>query len=122
MNSKYLTFIKKDKDFFRNNKGKNNGNDDKYINLQLLIYDEVDNKKIFVIINLLLNLIYPINLTKQILLTGFYSTDKNIAITLDKSTNEIKKEIVLNSEDNKYQTKIKNYSFNEMELIKSKKK
>ena len=69
-----------------------------------------------------MNLIYPKNLTKQILLTGFYSTDKNVVITLDKSTNEIKKEIVLNSEDNKYQTKIKNYSFNEMELIKSKKK
>ena len=119
MNSKYLTYINKDKDFFQINKGQNN--DDKYINLQLLIYDEENNKKIFVIIKLLLNLIYPVNLTKQILLTGFYSTDKNVVITLDKSTNESKKEIVLNSEDNKFQSEIMNYSFNEIELIKFKK-
>ena len=119
MNSKFLTHINKDKDFFQNNKGKNK--DDQNINLQLLIYDEVNKKKIFVIINLLLNLIYPVTLTKQILLTGFYSTDKNVVITLDKSINESKKEIVLNSEDNKLESEIQNYSFNEVELIKFKK-
>ena len=120
MNSKYLTTINKDKDFFHNytNKGKNN--DEQYICLQLLIYDEIKHKKYFVMISLRLNLIYPIGISKKILLTGFYSVDKNIIITLDKSTNENRREIVLNSEENKYKTEIRNFSTNEIQLIKYK--
>ena len=125
MNSKFLTLINKDKDYFQNNiylntKGKNNS--DQFINLQLLIYDEIEHKKIFAILSLNLNLINPVNMSKKILLTGFYSIDKNIIITLDKSTNENKKEIVLNSEN--YQalkTEKGNNSTNEINLIKYKK-
>ena len=120
MNSKFLAAINKDKDFFQNNNTKGKNIEDQYICLQLLIYDEIDHRKYFVIVSLRLNLIYPIGMSKTILLTGFYSVDKNIIIALDKSTNENKKEIVLNSEENKYQSEIKNYSSNEVELIKFK--
>ena len=125
MNSKFLTLINKDKDFFQNNiyantKGKNN--DEHFINLQLLIYDEADNKKIFVIISLKLNLIYPVYMSKKILLTGFYSVNRNIIITLDKSTNEDKKEIVLNSEISpSLKSEIGNFPSKEINLIKYKK-
>ena len=125
MNSKFLTLINKDKDFYQNNiysntKGKNNS--EQFINLQLLIYDEVEHKKIFVIISLKLNLIYPVNIAKKILLTGFYSVNRNIIITLDKSTNENKKEIVLNSEINQnIKSEVGNYSTDEINLIKYKK-
>ena len=122
MNSKFLTLINKDTDYFQNNiylntKGKNNS--DQFINFQLLIYDEIEHKKIFAILSLNLNLIYPVNMSKKILLTGFYSVDRNIIITLDKSTNENKQEIVLNSEIN--QKEIENDSENKANLIKYKK-
>ena len=125
MNSKFLTLINKDKDFFNNNtytsaKGKNN--DEQFINFQLVIYDEVDHKKTFVIISLKLNLIYPTDIAKNILLTGFYSLNRNVIITLDKSTNENKKEIVLNSDDDKnLENEIGNYTTNDSNLIKYKK-
>ena len=121
MNSKLLTCINKDKDFFQNNNTKGKNNEEHYICLKLLIYDEVEHKKFFVMISLKLNLIYPLNVTKKILLTGFYSVDKNIIISLDKSTKESKKEIVLNSDEKKYESEIRNYSSNEIELIKFKK-
>ena len=120
MNSKFLSTINKDKDFFINSNKKKN-NEEQYIHLQLLIYDEVEHKKYFVMISLRLNLIYPLNIAKKILLTGFYSVDKNIIVTLDKSTNESKKEIVLNPIENKYESEIRNYASNEIELIKYKK-
>ena len=119
MSSKFLTFINKDKDFFENNnKGKNN--EQQFINLQLLIYDEFEHSKYYVMLSLRLNLIFPLKISKKILLTGFYSVEKNIIITLDKSTNENKKEIVLNSENHKLESGLKNYSSNEVELIKYK--
>ena len=122
MNSKFLPNINKDKDVFKNNYsdiGKNN--EDQYINLELLIFDEIEQKKYFVMLSLRLNLIYPLNISKKVLLTGFYSIDKNIVITLDKSTKESKKEIVLNSEEKRYENSIKKNSSNETELIKYKK-
>ena len=121
MNAKYLSSLNKDKDFFQNNnidKGKNS--DNQYINLKLLIYEQNENKKVFSIISLWLNLIFPINITKTILLAGYYSLDKNIIVTLDKSTNENKKEIVLNVDENKKEKSFGNYSNNEVELIKFK--
>ena len=122
MNSKNLASITKDKDFFQNNfNSKGNKIEDQYICLDLLIYDEVNHKKMFVMMSLRLNLIYPLNISKKILLTGFYSINKKIIITLDKSTKESKKEIVLNSDENKYESEIRNYASNEVELIKYKK-
>ena len=121
MNSKLLTCINKDKDFFQNDNTKGKNNEEHYICLKLLIYDELEHKKIFVMISLKLNLIYPLNISKKILLTGFYSVDKNIIISLDKSTKESKKEIILNSDEKKYESEIRNYSSNEIELIKFKK-
>ena len=121
MNAKYLSFINKDKDFFQNNMNKKGkGDDEQYICLDLLCYDEVKHKKNFAMISLRLNLIYPLNMTKKVLLTGLYSIDKNIIITLDKSTKESKKEIVLNSDEKKVESEIGNYSWNEIDLIKYK--
>ena len=122
MNAKYLSCINKDKDFFKNdlnNRGKSI--EEKYICLEFLVYDEVNHKKNFVMISLRLNLIYPLDITKKILLTGFYSIDKNIVITLDKNTNESKREIVLNPDQKKIESEIGNYSFNEIDIIKYKK-
>ena len=122
MNAKYISSINKDKDFFQNNnnidKGKNA--EKQYIDLKLLIYEQNENKKVFAIISLWLNLIFPINITKTILLAGFYSVNKNIILTLDKSINENKKEIVLNVDKNIKEKNIGNYSNNEVELIKFK--
>ena len=85
MNAKSLSFINKDKDFFKNNlNNKGKSIDEQYICLDLLIYDEIKHKKNFVMISLKLNLIYPLNISKKILLTGFYSINKNIIITLTK--------------------------------------
>ena len=89
--------------------------------MQFLIYDEIDHQKHFVMLTLGLSLIYPLNISKTILLTGFYSVEKNIIITLDKSTNESKKEIVLNSEKINSDSEIKNYSYDETQLINYKK-
>ena len=96
MNAKFLSLINKDKDFFQSNTLRGKNNEEQHIDLQLLVFDEVSHRKIYVMIKLKLNLIYPLGMAKQILLTGFYSVDRNIIITLDKSTNENKKEIVLN--------------------------
>ena len=122
MNSKFLTSINKDKDFFQNSMT-NRGTkvEDQYICLELLIYDQVNSKKNFVMITLRLNLIFPLNISKKILLTGFYSIDNKIIITLDKSTKESKRELVLNSDEKKYESEIRNFSSNEIELIKYKK-
>ena len=123
MNSKFLSLINKDKDYFQNNNnmGKGKKNEEQFVNLQLLIFDEIDHKKYYVMLTLELNLIYPLNISKKILLTGFYSLEKNIIITLDKSTNESKKEIVLNSDETNQETEIKNYSSTEAQLITYKK-
>ena len=122
MNAKFLSLINKDKDFFQSNTLKGKNNEEQHIDLQLLVFEEVSQRKIYVMIKLKLNLIYPLGMAKQILLTGFYSVDRNIIITLDKSTNENKKEIVLNSGESKFKSEIGNYSTQETELIKYKKK
>ena len=122
MNAKFSSYINKDKEYFLsniNNKGKNS--EEQYICLELLIHDEVNNKKNFVMISLRLNLIFPLKMSKKILLNGFYSINRNIIITLDKSTKESKKEIVLNSDEKKFESEIGNYTYNEVELIKYKK-
>ena len=54
------------------------------------------------------------------MLMGYYSVDKNIIISLDKSTNENKKEIVLNPDENNILTELENNSSNEAHLIKYK--
>ena len=121
MNAKTLSLINKDKDFFQNGMNKKGKSDEEqYICLDLLCYNEVNHKKNFVMIALRLNLIYPLTLTKKVLLTGLYSMDKNIIITLDKSTEESKKEIVLNTDEKKIESEIGNYSWNEIDLIKYK--
>ena len=48
-------------------------------------------------------LIYPFEITKKILLAGIYSIEKNIIITLDKSTKDKNKEFILNYDENKYE-------------------
>ena len=63
-----------------------------------------------------LNLIYPLKISRKILLTGVYSLEKNIIITLDKSSKEIKKEIILKHEDNE-----DNLIYDDIELITYKK-
>ena len=60
------------------------------------------------------------NISKEIMLMGYYSVDKNIIISLDKSTNENKKEIVLNPDENNILTELENNSSNEAHLIKYK--
>ena len=49
-----------------------------------------------------LNLIYQLEITQKILLSGFYFIEENIIITLEKSSKDKKREIVLNNakEDN----------------------
>ena len=121
MNSKFLKIINKDKDFFENNNtNKGKSTEDQFIKLNILIYDEEGNKKYFIILSLGLNLIYPLTISKEIMLMGYYSVDKNIIISLDKSTNENKKEIVLNPDENNILTELENNSSNEAHLIKYK--
>ena len=94
MNPKSFNRIKNDtkqKDF-----GKMNNNKDsrqQYIDFHFVIYDNVENGKKFRMINLKVNLIYPIKVTKKILISGIYSIEKNIIVTLDKSTEEKKRRI-----------------------------
>ena len=121
MNSNFLRYINKDKDFNQNNRSKEKNDEDNYICLQLLIYDEIAQKKIFVMITLKLNLIYPLDVTKKILLTGLYVVNKNIIITLDKSTKENKKECVLNFDENQIKNVSNNGNNIEERLIKYKK-
>jgi hypothetical protein len=109
MNPKSFNRIKNDtkqKDF-----GKMNNNKDSrqlYIDFHFVIYDNVENGKKFRMINLKVNLIYPIKVTKKILISGIYSIEKNIIVTLDKSTEEKKEEYVLNYDDEEEQNEIKN--------------
>ena len=65
MNSKMLSLINKEKDFFQNNNiGKGKNNEEQFINLQLLIYDEIDHQKHSVMLTLGLSLIYPLSISK----------------------------------------------------------
>jgi len=108
-NPKSFNRIKNDtkqKDF-----GQVNNNKDikqQYIDFHFVIYDNIENGKKFKMINLKVNLIYPLKVTKKILLSGSYSIEKNIIITLDKSTEEKKEEYVLNYDDEEEQNEIKN--------------
>jgi len=109
MKQKYFKTInneKKQKEFSQLNN--NNTLGQQYIDFHCIIYDNVENSKKFRMINLRVNLIYPLNVTKKILLYGVYSIEKNVIITLDKSTEEKKEEYVLNYDDNEEQNEIKN--------------
>ena len=72
-----------------------------YIDFQFIINDIEENQNKYKIINLRLNLIYPLDISKKLLLAGIYTIEKNIIITLDKSTKEKKKEYIINLNDNK---------------------
>ena len=109
MKQKYFKTInneKNQKEFSQLNN--NNTLGQQYIDFHCIIYDNVENAKKFRMINLRVNLIYPLNVTKKILLYGVYSVEKNVIITLDKSTEEKKEEYVLNYDDNEEQNEIKN--------------
>ena len=109
MNKKFFK-IEKDSNklniFFKTNN--NNVASQQYIDFHFVIYDKIDNEKKFRLINLRLSLIYPLNVTKNILLYGVYSIDKDIIITLDKSTEEKKEEYVLNYDDKEEQNELRN--------------
>ena len=109
MHQKYFKKVNngnKPKEFLKLNNNKDPGQ--QYIDFHFVIYDNIENKKKFRLINLRLNLIYPLKITKKILLYGVYSIEKNIIITLDKSTEEKKEEYVLNYDNNEEQNEIKN--------------
>jgi len=109
MNQKFFKIKKDDnklKEFFKSNS--NNAPIQQYIDFHFVIYDKIDNEKKFRLINLRLSLIYPLNVTKRILLYGIYSIDKDIIITLDKSTEEKKEEYVLNYDDKEEQNELRN--------------
>ena len=72
-----------------------------YIDFQFIINDKEESANKFKMIKLRLNLIYPLQLRKKILLAGIYSIEKNIIITLDKSTKDKNKEYILNLGQNK---------------------
>ena len=98
-NSKFYKNIKDEEkqiNIFNNNKDSGR----QFIEFKFIIHDneEKENKKVFKLINLKLKLIYPIEVTKKILLSGIYRIENNIVITLDKSTKEKKQEFILNSE------------------------
>ena len=127
--SKQLSIIKNtviNSKFFKNNENTQKGNlfeignnniDNNWIEYKCVIYDIVNNIKIFKLIIIRLNLIYPLEITRKILLSGFYSIENNIIITLDKSTKEKKREIVLNkdskddNDENKYNSSIDNNEY-----------
>ena len=95
INSNHFQNLDKGKrDIFGNNSTTPDGN----IDLQCVIYDKEDQNK-YKLIYLRLNLIYPIEITKQILLSGIYYVENNIIITLDKSSKDRNKEIILNYEE-----------------------
>ena len=85
------------KSFKRKNTIKNE-NDSQYIELKFVIYEIIENKKNFRLLKLSLKLIYPVKMSRKILLIGLYSLEKNIIITLDKSSKEKKNEIILTNE------------------------
>ena len=104
LNSKYI------KNYINNNCNNNINNffsnnnlniDNQYINFKLIIFDQEENLNKFKLIRLELSLIYTLEMTRKILLTGIYSVEKNIIITIDKSSKGQKKEIILNTEDKK---------------------
>ena len=108
MKQKYFKKVNnenKQKDFLKSNN--NNDPGQQYIDFHFIIYDNAEQTKKFRMINLRLNLIYPLNVTKKILFYGVYSIEKNVIITLDKSTEEKKEEYVLNIDDNEEQNEIK---------------
>ena len=109
MKRKYFKTINnenKQKEFSQFNNNNNLGQ--QYIDFHFIIYDNEEKAKKLRMINLRLNLIYPLNVTKKILLYGIYSIEKNVIITLDKSSEEKKEEYVLNYDDNEEQKEIKN--------------
>ena len=117
MNQQFFKIAKEEnklKDFFKSNN--NNETNQQFIDFHFVIYDKIDNEKKFRLINLRLSLIYPLNVTKRILLYGVYSIHKDIIITLDKSTEEKKEEYVLNYDNKEEQDELRNHI-----LIKSKK-
>ena len=93
-----------DDPFFQNN----NDEEGQFINIHCIICDNQDNKKGFKLISLKLCLIYPLGITKTILLAGIYSIEKNIIITLDKSSKEKKKEFILNFDEKENQNENSN--------------
>ena len=97
-NSKYFKSWSNEES--QNNTFGNNNKDTEgdYIDFQFIIYEN-EKKKKYKLINLRLSLIYPLDMTKYILLYGFYSFENNIIITLDKSSKDKKKEYLLNNED-----------------------
>ena len=100
---KQLSIIKNkilDSKSFKRRNTPQNENENQYFELKVVIYEMIENRKIYRLLKLSLNLIYPLKMSRKILLTGVYSLEKNIIITLDKSSKEIKKEIILNHEDN----------------------
>ena len=112
------------KSFKRRNKIQNE-NDNQYIDLKFVIYEIIENKKNFRLLKLSLNLIYPVEMSRKILLTGFYSLEKNIIITLDKSSKEKKNEIILSNEDineNSYYDDIEYITYKKGEKYYQKKK
>jgi len=106
-NFKKINNGNKQKDFSKLNNNKDPGQ--QYIDFHFIIYDNVEKKKKFRLLNLRLNLIYPLKVIKKILLYGVYSIEKNIIITLDKSTEGKKEEYVLNYDDNEEQNGIKHF-------------
>ena len=76
--------------------------------------DDSFNRDNFRLIKLKLTLIYTLEMSSKILLTGVYSLENNIVITLDKSTKGKRKEIVLNSV-------IKDEEYKEKNILKYKK-
>ena len=120
VNQKY--YKKRNNGNKQNKFSKLNNNKDpgqQYIDFHCVIYDFIEKKKKFRLINLRLNLIYPLKVTKKILLYGVYSIEKNIIITLDKSTEEKKEEYVLNYDDNEEQNEIKtNFLVNYKKKVK----
>ena len=116
---KQLSIIKNkilDSKSFKRKNTPQNENENQYFELKVVIYDMIENKKIYRLLKLSLNLIYPLKMSRKILLTGIYSLEKDIIITLDKSSKEIKKEIILNHEDNE-----DNLIYDDIELITYKK-
>ena len=101
-----------------NNNKNNNG---QFINFKFVIYDSEEKNKKFKIINLNLNLIYPLEMTKKILFGGIYSLEKNVIITLDKSSKEKKKEYIINSGQKDIDDDFYNSSTNDSNLIRYKK-
>ena len=90
------------------NEGNNKNMIEQFINFHCVIKDK---NKEFKLINLSLFLIYQLKMTRQILLAGIYSIEKNIIITLDKSTKEKSKELILNTDERNFEEECNNNIF-----------